>query len=110
MASVCNSSLLSLSPTFSGSVLQHYESELQRLRAEYAGFSGTKREELETLLMQGDLLEVTLDEIQQLWQLLQSDLEYLTAYERNGKEEMEVEDGEEEEVSEVKEEQVCLVP
>ena len=30
--------------------------------------------------MEGDLLEVTMDEIQQLWQLLQLDTEYLSAF------------------------------
>lgn len=56
--------------------------------------------------MQGDLLEVTLDENQQLWQLLQSDLEYLTVFETAGKERIEqVKDRQEEEAG-VKEEQV----
>lgn len=63
-----------------GSVLAHYDSELQRLRSEYAGLSGSKREALEHLLMEGDLLEVTMDEVQQLWQLLQLDTEYLSAF------------------------------
>lgn len=63
-----------------GSVLAHYDSELKRLRSEYAGLSGSKREALEHLLMEGDLLEVTMDEVQQLWQLLQLDTEYLTAF------------------------------
>ena len=63
-----------------GSVLAHYNSELQRLRSEYAGLSGCKRESLEELLMEGDLLEVTMDEVQQLWQLLQLDTEYLAAF------------------------------
>ena len=30
--------------------------------------------------MEGDLLEVTMDEIQQLWQLLQLDTEYLSVF------------------------------
>lgn len=30
--------------------------------------------------MEGDLLEVTMDEVQQLWQLLQLDTEYVTAF------------------------------
>ena len=30
--------------------------------------------------MEGDLLEVTMDEVQQLWQLLQLDTEYLAAF------------------------------
>ena len=63
-----------------GSVLAHYNSELQRLRSEYAGLSGIKRESLEQLLMEGDLLEVTMDEVQQLWQLLQLDTEYVSAF------------------------------
>ena len=64
-----------------GSVLQHYEAELQRLRSDYAGLSGSKREMMERLLMGGDLLEVTLDEVQQLWQCLQCDTEYLSSFE-----------------------------
>ena len=64
----------------SGSVLAHYDAELQRLRSEYAGLSGGKREALENLLMEGDLLEVMMDEVQQLWQLLQMDTEYLSAF------------------------------
>ena len=75
------STIFSPSPPFpSGSVLAHYNSELQRLRSEYAGLSGCKRESLEQLLMEGDLLEVTMDEVQQLWQLLQLDTEYLSAF------------------------------
>ena len=31
--------------------------------------------------MEGDLLEVTMDEVQQLWQLLQLDTEYLSVFE-----------------------------
>ena len=30
--------------------------------------------------MEGDLLEVTMDEVQQLWQLLQLDTEYVSAF------------------------------
>ena len=30
--------------------------------------------------MEGDLLEVTMDEVQQLWQLLQQDTEYLSVF------------------------------
>ena len=67
-----------------GSVLKHYESELQRLRSEYAGLSGSKRTELENLLMEGDLLEVTLDEEYQLWHLLQQDAESSLAFEKSG--------------------------
>jgi hypothetical protein len=70
-----------------GSVLHHYETELQRLRSEYAGLSGSKRTELENLLMEGDLLEVTMDEETQLWQLLQQDAESSLAFEKSGHEE-----------------------
>lgn len=73
---------------FSGSVLQHYESELTRLRSEYNGLAGGKRKELEDLLMEGDLLEVTLDEVQQLWTVLHQDAETLAAFERSGSEEV----------------------
>lgn len=72
---------------FSGSVLQHYETELNRLRSEYAGLTGSKRTEMENLLMEGDLLEVTMDEVQQLWQVLHQDAEMLISYERSGQEE-----------------------
>lgn len=51
------------------------------MKSEYAGLSGSKRESLEQLLMEGDLLEVTLDEVHQLWQCLQWDTEYLSAFE-----------------------------
>ena len=70
-----------------GSVLHHYETELQRLRSEYAGLSGSKRTELENLLMEGDLLEVTMDEELQLWQILQQDAESSLAFEQSGREE-----------------------
>lgn len=69
-----------------GSVLHHYETELNRLRSEYAGLSGTKRKELENLLMEGDLLEVTVDEVHQLWTVLHQDAETLAAFERSGAE------------------------
>ena len=72
---------------YTGSVLHHYETELQRLRSEYAGLSGNKRTELENLLMEGDLLEVTMDEETQLWQLLQQDAESSLAFEKSGREE-----------------------
>ena len=39
--------------------------------------------------MEGDLLEVTLDEETQLWQLLQQDAESSLAFERSGHEERE---------------------
>ena len=94
-------------PLTPGSVLQHYETELLRLRSEYAGISGAKRMEMEELLMEGDLLEVTMDEIQQLWQLLQTDAEILVVFERGDKQE-EKEEDEEEGEEEKKEEQVCV--
>ena len=78
---------------FAGSVLHHYETELNRLRSEYNGLSGTKRKELEDLLMEGDLLEVTMDEVQQLWTVLHQDTETLTAFERSGSEDSEGERG-----------------
>ena len=65
-----------------GSVLNHYETELERLTAKYAGLSSSKRSALDSLLMEGDLLEVTLDEVQQLWQLLQQDAHLLTAFQK----------------------------
>ena len=83
-------------PHILGSVLQHYESELKRLRSEYAGLSGNKRADMEKLLVEGDLLEVTLDEVQQLWLVLHQDAETLTAYDKFAVEE-EGERGKEEE-------------
>ena len=58
------------------------------------------------MLMEGDLLEVMLDEVQQLWQLLQSDTEFLAAFEgvtRGGKG-----GGEVEEEKEADGEKVCV--
>ncbi len=77
-----------------GSVLHHYETELKRLRMEYAGLTPSKRTELEDLLMEGDLLEVTMDEVQQIWNVLHQDAESLAAYGRSalGEEEAEEED------------------
>lgn len=66
--------------------MHHYETELNRLRAEYAGLSGTKRVDMDQLLMEGDLLEVTMDEVQQLWLVLHQDAETLTVFERFGME------------------------
>ena len=43
--------------------------------------------------MDGDLLEVTLDEVQQLWQLLQTDAEFLIAFEKGEKEDEEEREG-----------------
>lgn len=99
-----------LSNLLAGSVLQHYETELHRLKSEFSGLSGTRRQELEDMLMEGDLLEVTLDEVQQLWQLLQSDAEFLAAFEgitSGGKSGGEVD--EEEEAGGEKEVGVCHV-
>lgn len=76
--------------TFAGSVLHHYETELKRLRSEYSGLSGSKRLELENLLMQGDLHEVAMEEVQQLWLILQQDAELQSAYERSGLQEDEL--------------------
>lgn len=84
-------------PFLAGSVLHHYETELHRLRSEYAGLSGTKRKELEGLLMEGDLLEVTLDEVYQIWTVLHQDTVTLTAFERSGSEDGEGEKGKPEE-------------
>lgn len=39
--------------------------------------------------MEGDLLEVTLDEVQQLWKLLQQDAQLLTTFQEKGKPETE---------------------
>lgn len=64
-------------------MLAHYDAELQRLCSEYAGLSGAKREALVGLLMEGDLLEVTMDEVHQLWQLLQWDAEYQAVFSTN---------------------------
>lgn len=71
----------------SGSVLNHYESELERLTSKYAGLGPVRRSNLENLLMEGDLLEVTLDEVQQLWQLLQQDAQLLASFQERGKSE-----------------------
>ena len=75
---------------FVGSVLQHYETELKRLRSEYAGLTGNKRAELENLLLEGDLLEITMDEVQQLWVILQQDSELLASFNSSGLEEDEL--------------------
>ena len=68
----------------SGSVLHHYESELERHLSKYVGLGPTRRSNLDNLLMEGDLLEVTLDEVQQLWQLLQQDAQLLTSFQEKG--------------------------
>lgn len=89
-----------------GSVLQHYESELQRLRAEYAGLSGSKRTELENLLTECDLLEVTMDEVHQLWQLLSQDAEILSAFEKMGVDHDEEEEEDKQNTTEVRSQDV----
>lgn len=66
-------------------MLNHYESELERLTVKYAGLTSTRRSSLESLLMEGDLLEVTLDEVQQLWELIQQDSQLLTSFQERGK-------------------------
>ncbi len=76
--------------TTPGSVLIHYETELERLTAKYAGLNSVKRSTLDTLLMEGDLLEVNMDEVQQLWQLLQQDAHLLSAFQKKGNMEIEV--------------------
>ena len=63
-------------------MLQHYATELDHIRNSYAGLSVAKRSELEDLLMEGDLLEVTMDEVQQLWLLLQEDSDCRAAFEK----------------------------
>ena len=65
-----------------GSVLQHYVSELEHIRNSYAGLSVSKRGEVEDLLMEGDLLEVTMDEVRQLWHLIQEDSDCRIAFEK----------------------------
>ena len=65
-----------------GSVLQHCVSELEHIRNLYAGLSVSKRGEVEDLLMKGDLLEVTMDEVRQLWLLLQEDSDCRVAFEK----------------------------
>ena len=49
---------------------------------EFAGLSASYRQELEDLLMEGDLLEVTVEEVKQLWQLLTSNAEFRVAFEQ----------------------------
>ena len=67
---------------FTDSLLQYYKTELQRQTVEFAGLSASRREELEDLLMEGDLLEVKVEEVQQLWQLLTSNADYQVAFEQ----------------------------
>ena len=73
----CNKTLISV-----GLVLQHYVSELEHIRNSYAGLSVSKRGEVEDLLMEGDLLEVTMDEVRQLWHLIQEDSDCQVAFEK----------------------------
>ncbi len=47
--------------------------------------------------MEGDLLEVTMDEVQQLWLILHQDAETLTAFERSAMDDSELGRGKEEE-------------
>ena len=49
---------------------------------EFAGLSASHQQELEDLLMEGDLLEVTVEEVKQLWQLLTSNAEFQVAFEQ----------------------------
>ena len=49
---------------------------------EFAGLSASYRQELEDLLMEGDLLEVTVEEVKQLWQLLTSNAGFQVAFEQ----------------------------
>ena len=56
--------------------------ELQTQTVEFAGLSASHRQELEDLLMEGDLLEVTVEEVKQLWQLLTSNTEFQVAFEQ----------------------------
>ena len=64
------------------SVLQHYVSELEHIRNSYAGLLVSKRGEVEDLLMERDLLEMTTDEVRQLWHLLQEDSDCRVAFEK----------------------------
>ena len=57
------------------SVLKHYETQLLKEKSAYSGLAESQRREVEDLLLEGDLLEVTTDETTQLWQVLQSDTE-----------------------------------
>ncbi len=43
--------------------------------------------------MEGDLIEVSIDEVQEVWTLLQEDAELQAAYEKAGPEKIEEEDG-----------------
>lgn len=52
-----------------GSVLKHYESQLSKEKATYAGLTEAQRKNVEEMLLAGDLLEVTTDETTQLWQV-----------------------------------------
>ena len=67
---------------FTDSLLQYYKTELQRQTVEFAGLSASRRLELEDLLMEGDLLEVKVEEVQQLWQLLTSNADFQVAFEQ----------------------------
>ena len=67
---------------FTEPLLQYYKTELQTQTTEFAGLSASYRQELEDLLMEGDLLEVTVEEVKQLWQLLTSNAEFQVAFEQ----------------------------
>ena len=63
--------LLVIHCTFNvGSVLKHYESQLSKEKATYAGLTEAQRKNVEDMLLVGDLLEVTTDETTQIWQVI----------------------------------------
>jgi histone demethylase JARID1 len=62
------------------SVLKHYESQLLKEKSKYAGLTGDMRKNVESTLLDGDLLEVTTDETTQLWQTLQTDSDCLSYF------------------------------
>ena len=74
--------LISSLSLFTEPLLQYYKTELQTQTMEFAGLSASYRQELEDLLMEGDLLEVTVEEVKQLWQLLTSNAEFQVAFEQ----------------------------
>ena len=49
--------------------MKHYEAQLSKEKATYAGLNETQRKKAEETLLEGDLLEVTTDETTQLWQV-----------------------------------------
>lgn len=50
--------------------MKHYEAQLSKEKATYAGLNETQRKRAEETLLEGDLLEVTTDETTQLWQVI----------------------------------------